>query len=66
MENEDLTYWTNYRTAMGWLKGETVVEPEEIAVEQEAVDDEEPELAIDEDFLDFYRQSKDHRASRSE
>ena len=70
MDNEDLTYWKNYRTAMGWMKGETVIQPEEIPVEspieqETAADDEELEFTIDEELLDFYRHSKDHRANRS-
>ena len=55
---------------MGWMKGETVMQPEGIPVEstieqETTVDDEELEFAIDEELLDFYRHTQDHRANRS-
>jgi hypothetical protein len=61
MENNELTYWKNYQTAMEWVKGNTMI-PEPIEMKNE---DEELEFTIDEDLLDFYRHSKDHKANRS-
>ncbi|CAF4328711.1 unnamed protein product, partial [Adineta steineri] len=67
MENNDLTYWKNYQTAMQWMKGDvsTIMREE---VEEETVvtneEDKELEFTIDDDLLDFYRLSKEHKASR--
>ncbi|CAF1243557.1 unnamed protein product [Adineta steineri] len=67
MENNDLTYWKNYQTAMQWIKGDvSTITREE--VEEETVvtneEDKELEFTIDDDLLDFYRLSREHKASR--
>jgi hypothetical protein len=68
MEDNNLTYWKNYQTAMQWIKGnpvhpvEMVIQDEE---ETEVMDNEELEFMIDDDLLDFYRLSKNHKANRS-
>ena len=64
MENQDLTFWKNYQTAMTWIKGNQTME---VSGEQEeqANDDHELEFMIDDDLLDFYRLSRDHKLDRS-
>lgn len=66
MENNDLTYWKNYQTAMQWIKGD-VINYDPAVEETEVIDDkdEQLEFAIDDDLLDFYRLTQDHKANRS-
>ncbi|CAF0999343.1 unnamed protein product [Rotaria sordida] len=70
MENNDLTYWKNYQTAMQWIQGNTtnnvpiLMRKEE---ENTMIDDDQDkqlEFTIDDDLLDFYRLSRDHKANR--
>ena len=61
MENKDLSYWKNYQRAMEWMKGNTV----ENLPESTTVVDEELEFAIDDELLDFYRHSREHKINRS-
>lgn len=64
MQNSELTYWKNYQTAMSWMKGH---EPPVVHEEaEEAADEEALEFTIDDDLLDFYRLSREHKANRSE
>lgn len=63
MENNELTYWKNYQTAMQWIKGNPIDYIEESVVQEE--ENEELEFAIDDDLLDFYRHSREHKAKRS-
>lgn len=65
MENSDMTYWKNYQTAMEWMKGNGAREVRN-ADEHEVVDrkDEQLEFTIDDDLLDFYRLSRDHKVNR--
>lgn len=66
MENQDLTFWKNYQAAMQWITGNTIESipelPTKIDEEEEA---DELEFAIDDDLLDFYRLSRDHKSNRS-
>jgi len=63
MENNELTYWKNYQIAMQWIKGNTVdYVPETIRKEEE---NEELEFTIDDNLMDFYRLSRDHKTNRS-
>jgi hypothetical protein len=64
MENKDLTYWKNYQAAMQWIKGNTVEYVPEIPMRIEE-ENEELEFTIDDDLLNFYRLSRDHKANRS-
>jgi hypothetical protein len=61
MENNELTYWKNYQIAMQWIKGNPMVDyvPESMKKEEEL------EFTIDDDLLDFYRLSQDHKTNRS-
>ncbi|CAF1559240.1 unnamed protein product [Adineta ricciae] len=63
MENQDLTFWKNYQAGMTWIKGNQTME---VSGEQEEQmnDDEELEFMIDDDLLDFYRLSRDHKLDR--
>ncbi len=63
MENNELTYWKNYQIAMQWIKGNMVdYVPEMITKEKET---EDLEFTIDDDLMDFYRLSRDHKTNRS-
>jgi hypothetical protein len=64
MENKDLTYWKNYQAAMQWIQGNTVEYTPEVPVTVEE-ENEESEFPIDDDLLDFYRHTREHRANRS-
>ena len=70
MENNDLTFWKNYQAAMQWIQGNANnCPPTLIANEDEnTLNDEDNkalEFTIDDDLLDFYRLSRDHKANRS-
>lgn len=73
--NPDLTYWKNYQIAMQWIQGNNSIVPpaslstlpivaDAMIVEEEGEED-ELEFTIDDELLEFYRHSKDHRANRS-
>ena len=60
MENEsEWTFWKNYQTAMQWVQSDA---SSFVPVEET----EEDEFAIDDELLEFYRHTKDHRANRSQ
>lgn len=64
MENNDLTYWKNYQTAMQWIKGnEMDYVPEPLMRTEE--ENEQLEFMIDDDLLNFYRLSHNHKRNRS-
>jgi len=57
-----LTYWKNYQVAMQWIKeNPTDNVPEPVKQEEE---NEELEFAINDDLLEFYRLSRDHKTNR--
>ncbi|CAF0793199.1 unnamed protein product [Rotaria sp. Silwood1] len=70
MENNDLTYWKNYQTAMQWIQGNTINNAPILMREEEEntmIDDDNDkqlQFTIDDDLLDFYRLSRDHKANR--
>ncbi|CAF1005235.1 unnamed protein product [Rotaria sordida] len=70
MENNDLTYWKNYQTAMQWIQGNTINNVPILMRKEEEntmIDDDQDkqlEFTIDDDLLDFYRLSRDHKANR--
>ncbi|UJR15843.1 hypothetical protein I4U23_002769 [Adineta vaga] len=67
MENHDLTYWKNYQTAMTWIQGtEPIMMNRNEENEPIAKEDEDLEFMIDDDLLDFYRLSRDHKANRKD
>ena len=59
MEKQDLTFWKNYQTAMGWIGDKETM----IANDEET--EETSDLEIDDELLEFYQQTKNHRAHRS-
>jgi hypothetical protein len=63
------TYWKNYRMAMQWIQGNDQCRSNDISIEtitdNEPVDNEKLQFTIDDDLLNFYRLSRDHRANRS-
>ncbi|CAF1067281.1 unnamed protein product [Adineta ricciae] len=63
MENQDLTFWKNYQTAMTWIKENQTTEPSG-EQEDQVNNDDELEFMIDDDLLDFYRLSRDHKLDR--
>ena len=68
MDNQDLTFWKNYQVAMQWIKGNptpTESIPEPPLTNMEEGENDELEFAIDDDLLDFYRLSRDHKTNRS-
>ncbi len=67
MENQALTYWKNYQVAMQWIKGNVLEASPMTVVEkkEEEEENEELEFTIDDDVLDFYRLSRDHKTNRS-
>ncbi|CAF3069241.1 unnamed protein product [Rotaria socialis] len=69
MENNDLTFWKNYQAAMQWIQGNTnncpptlITSGYENTLTEE--DNKALEFTIDDDLLDFYRLSRDHKANR--
>jgi hypothetical protein len=64
MENNDLTFWKNYQTGMEWIKGNTI-NSVPIVMKEEEEGEEDLEFLIDDELLDFYRFSKEHKANRS-
>ena len=62
MNNQNLTFWTNYQTAMQWINTNPTVET---VIEQEQGQEQDLEFMIDDDMLDFYRLSKEHKINRS-
>lgn len=75
MEDNELTYWKNYQVAMQWIQNNRTIDvpismnnkPEEQQEEEMIVNNEDDqfEFTIDDDLLDFYRLSRDHKANRS-
>lgn len=62
MENQDLTFWKNYQTAMQWIQGNTSESIPELPMN---IEEDDLEFAIDDDLLNFYRLSRDHKTNRS-
>ena len=68
MASNDLTFWKNYQSAMAWAKGNVLEPPTGMVTHEpktEEADSDPAEFIIDDDILDFYRHSQDHRISRS-
>ena len=65
MENQDLTFWKNYQVAMQWIQGNTMESIPELPTNVQKDDEDELEFAIDDDLLNFYRLSRDHKTNRS-